>query len=84
MKIEHKYSEKSSRARVIVALSLTLFLLFLVWLASLMVIASLSVARGSHHLTSVTTLLSRNEFSTTRMDASSKMPSASRRALERA
>lgn len=49
MKIEANYFEMSSRARVIVAVSLTLFLLFLVWLASLMVIASLSVARGSQH-----------------------------------
>ena len=44
MNIDGKYFEKNSRARLIGAVLLALFLLLMVWLASLAVVASLSVA----------------------------------------
>jgi hypothetical protein len=49
IKITDKSFDKNSRARVIDAISLALFLLFLAWLASMMVVASLSVSHALHH-----------------------------------
>lgn len=49
MKIDRKYVDKNSRARLIGAVSLALFLLLMVWLASLVVVASLSVAQAPSH-----------------------------------